>query len=69
MPAKSQAQQRAMAISEHEPDKLNPENKGLLKMSKEELSKFASTPRKGLPKRVGTKSGLSKRPNKRMSKL
>ena len=52
MPATSQAQQKAMAIAEHEPDKLNSKNKGLLKMSHKQLHDYASTPRKGLPKRA-----------------
>ncbi len=52
MPATSQAQQRAMAIAEHSPNKLNSKNKGLLKMSHKQLHDFASTPRKGLPKRA-----------------
>lgn len=52
MPAKSVAQQQAMAIAEHDPEKLNPENKGLLKMSKEQLHDFAATKHAGLPKRV-----------------
>lgn len=55
MPAKSKAQQRAMAIAEHEPQKLRGKNKGLLKMSKSQLHDFASTPRKGLPSRMGVK--------------
>ena len=38
-----------MAIAEHEPSKLNPENRGLLKMSHQELHDFAATPRKNLP--------------------
>ena len=58
MPAVSQAQQQAMAIAKNNPSKLNPKNKGLLKMSKKQLSEFASTPRKGLPKRA--KSGPTK---------
>jgi len=49
MPAESKAQQTAMAIAEHEPEKLNPENRGLLDMTKKQLHEFASTPRKGLP--------------------
>lgn len=53
MPAKSKSQQRAMAIAEHSPGKLSEKNKGLLKMSKNQLSEFASTPRKGLPQRKG----------------
>ena len=50
MPAVSKKQQMAMAIAEHEPDKLHAKNKGLLKMSHEQLHDFASTKRKGLPK-------------------
>ncbi len=49
MPAESKAQQQAMAIALHEPEKLHAENKGLLDMSKKQLHDFASTPRKGLP--------------------
>jgi hypothetical protein len=49
MPAVSKAQQQAMAIAEHEPEKLYAENKGLLKMSHKQLHDFASTPRKHLP--------------------
>ncbi len=43
MPAKSVKQRQAMAIAEHHPNKLYKRNKGLLKMSKEQLSEFAST--------------------------
>lgn len=60
MPAVSKAQQQAMAIAEHSPSKLNAENKGLLKMSKSQLSDFASTPRKGLPKKVSHKGPRNK---------
>lgn len=49
MPAKSKAQQEAMAIAEHSPSKLNPANKGLLNMTNGQLHDFASTKRKGLP--------------------
>jgi hypothetical protein len=63
MPAVSQAQQKAMAIAEHEPDKLNEANQGLLKMSHKQLHDFAATPRTGLPKRVAKTP--SKRPSKR----
>lgn len=52
MPAVSKNQQIAMAIAEHDPEKLNPENRGLLKMKRSDLHDFASTPRKGLPKKV-----------------
>ncbi len=50
MPAKSKAQQQAMAIAEHEPDKLYAKNSGMKKMSKDQLHDFAATKRKGLPK-------------------
>lgn len=53
MPAVSKAQQEAMAIAEHNPSKLKPRNRGLLKMSHQQLHDFASTPRTGLPKRKG----------------
>jgi len=32
-----------MAIAEHHPEKVKPENRGVLKMSKEQLSEFASS--------------------------
>jgi len=38
-----------MAIAEHHPEKLYKRNKGLKKMSKSQLSDFASTEEKGLP--------------------
>lgn len=50
MPSVSKAQQIAMAIAEHEPDKLYARNKGLKDMSKGQLHDFAATPRKGLPR-------------------
>jgi hypothetical protein len=49
MPATSKKQQEAMAIAEHEPEKLSSVNRGLLKMSHQQLHDFAATPRKGLP--------------------
>lgn len=51
MPAISKKQAIATAIAEHEPSKLYPRNKGLLKMSHQQLHDFAATPRKGLPVR------------------
>lgn len=39
----------AMAIAEHAPQKLNQANRGLLKMSHQQLHEFADTPEKGLP--------------------
>lgn len=55
MPAKSVAQRRAIAISEHSPDKLYSRNKGLLSMSKEDQHDFASTKETGLPGKVAAK--------------
>lgn len=51
MPATSKAQRRLMAIAEHHPSKLHKKNRGVLKMSKGQLSDFASTPEKGLARR------------------
>ncbi len=55
MPSTSQAQQKVMAIAEHDPGKLYAKNRGLLKMSHAQLHDFASTPRKGLPARKVSK--------------
>jgi len=52
MPARSKVQQIAMAIAEHHPQRLYKRNKGLLKMSHQQLHDFASTPRKNLAKRI-----------------
>lgn len=52
MPARSKAQQEAMAIAEHAPGKLYARNQGLLKMSHQQLHDFAATPRKSLPSHV-----------------
>lgn len=41
-----------MAIAEHDPGKLYARNKGLKKMSHEQLHEFAATKRKGLPKKA-----------------
>jgi hypothetical protein len=49
MPAKSIKQQEAMAIAEYDPIKLYKKNKGLLKMSHQQLHEFAATKHKGLP--------------------
>ena len=51
MPAVSRNQGIAAAIAKHNPGKLYARNRGMLKMSGNELEKYASTPRKGLPKR------------------
>lgn len=49
MPAKSQAQQRLMAMALHNPKKLYARNRGVANMDKGDLEEFASTKRKGLP--------------------
>jgi len=46
MPAKSQAQQRFMAIAEHHPEQLRGPAPD---MTHAQLHDFAATPRKGLP--------------------
>jgi len=69
MPATSKKQQMMMAIAEHEPSKLYAKNKGVLKMGKKELHKFASTKRKGLPlKKKKTKLAILKRVKKNLKK-
>ena len=57
-PAPSKAMRKASAIAEHHPEKLYKRNRGLLKMSKEDLSEFASTKEKNLP--MHTVGGLKK---------
>lgn len=52
MPSTSRAQQMAMAIAEHNPKKLYKKNRGLLKMTHQQLHEFASTARKSLPYKV-----------------
>jgi len=49
MPAKSKNQRQLMAIAEHNPSKVKGKNKGVLKMSKQQLRDFATTPETGLP--------------------
>ena len=51
MPATSKAQRRAMAITEHEPDKLYTRNKAMKKLSRKQLHDFAATKEKGLAAR------------------
>ena len=65
MPAKSRAQQQAMAIAEHNPSKLYDKNKGLLSMSKPQLHDFAATPSKSLPAHVSQMGHSKKFMNKR----
>ena len=64
MPAKSVKQRRLMGLAEHHPEKVFKKNRGVLGMSKEDLSDFASTKEKGLP--MHTFGGLKKiRPNRK----
>ena len=51
VPAVSKVQRQAAAIAEHAPGKLYARNRGLAKMSKGDLHKFASTKESGLPAR------------------
>ena len=55
MPAKSKSQRRLMSIAEHHPEKLYKKNKGVAKMSKEQLHHYADTKEKGLPRKVKKK--------------
>jgi hypothetical protein len=52
MPAKSKAQQALMAMAKYSPEKIQGKNKEVLKMSGKQLSDYASTKTKGLPKKV-----------------
>lgn len=49
MPARSEKQQELMAIAEHHPSEVSAKNKGVLKMSHQQLHDFAAT--KGLRKK------------------
>jgi len=60
MPAVSKKQQIAMAIAEHEPEKLYAQNKGMLNMTQSQLHDFAATKRSGLPQSKGLQRGLAK---------
>ena len=61
MPATSEAQRRMMAIAEHHPGKLHTRNRGVLSMSKGQLSDYASTKEKGLPKKKRNLRGIGSR--------
>lgn len=60
MPAKSKAQQKAMAIAEHNPSALYARNAGMAKMTHEQLHDFASGSMKGKPQHVKGAKPLSK---------
>lgn len=59
MPATSQAQQRLMAIAEHNPKAVFKRNRGVLSMSHEQLHDFAASARAGLPRKARAKKKLS----------
>jgi hypothetical protein len=59
MPSTSKAQQRLMAIAEHNPSAVSKKNRGVLKMSHQQLHDFAATKRKGLPAKVSHKKRFS----------
>lgn len=62
MPAVSSSQRIAMAIAEHNPSKLFKRNKGLLKMSHDQLHEFTTTKETGLPSHVSKiKNAMTKR--------
>jgi hypothetical protein len=65
MPAVSKAQQKVMAIAEHEPGKLYARNKDLSKMSHSQLHDFAATPTKGLRQHVDKTVSRGKSVSKR----
>jgi hypothetical protein len=54
MPAVDEPQRELMAIAEHHPEQVRPENRGVLKMSHQQLHDFAST--KGLKRSSGRKT-------------
>src|ERR1035437_1791693 len=58
MPAKSQKQRMAIAIAEHDPQKLYARNSAMTSMSQQQLHDFSSTPQKGLPMKVKPHSGF-----------
>lgn len=56
-PARSKAQRNLMALARHAPEKVHPENRGVLLMSLSQLADFARTPERGLPRHVKKRSG------------
>lgn len=52
MPSDSKAQRQLMAIAEHHPEEVSAKNRGVLKMTHQQLHDFAATKEKGLPKHV-----------------
>jgi hypothetical protein len=52
MPSESKAQQKLMAIAEHNPSAVSAKNSGVLDMSHQQLHDFAATKTKDLPQHV-----------------
>jgi hypothetical protein len=52
MPSVSVAQRKLMGMAEHNPGAVSSKNRGVLKMSHQQLHDFASTSTKGLPVHV-----------------
>ena len=52
MPARSKSQRRLMAIAEHHPEKVYARNRGVLKMSKDQMHDYAATKEGGLKERI-----------------
>lgn len=61
MPAPTVAARRAAAIAKHHPEILYERNRGLLKMKKEDLEEYASTPEKNLPKKAQNRKAVMKK--------
>lgn len=66
MPAVSKKQRQAAAIAKHHPSKLHKRNKGLLKMSKEQLGHLARTKEKGLPAQAKKPESVNRKLTKYM---
>lgn len=49
MPATSKAQRRLIATAMHDPGKIRKKNRGVLKMTPQQMHDFAATPEKELP--------------------
>jgi len=62
MPAQSEKKREMMAIAEHHPEKLYVKNRGVLKMSHQQLHDFAAT--KGLVKKASSKIQQARRRRK-----
>jgi len=57
MPAKSEKQRKLMAMAEHNPSTVSKKNRGVLKMSKQQLHEFASSVTKKTGKSMSSLKG------------